>query len=278
MKKGDLKEEIINELMNGGGDMPLFVERMTKVTKFSAQAIYKNIRLLKLEGVIVISGKNIDLSLLYLENQKSRISNALKVLQNNILINKLIKNDGEKLEYAFDNHTEFDLFWTHIYTLVSHSLRHDVSEEARYMILPHDYFYYAFAPTDTFWVESNITKDKENRLVLTHPASLDIDVLSKRKSKLTKNFKYLINKNTLKQSEREYINVIGDIVIVGKMDARFNLSLKDFLTKTHKLPLTSEEKSEIENIIKHKGLYKLKIINSAKKAREIRGKYGKYFA
>lgn len=277
MKKGDLKEEIMRELMGGGGDMPLFVKRMTKVTKFSAQAIYKNIRLLKSEGVVVISGKNIDLSLLYLENQKSRISNALKVLQNNILINKLIKNDGEKLEYAFDNHTEFDLFWTHIYTLVSHSLRHDVSEEARYMILPHDYFYYAFAPTDTFWVESNITKDKENRLVLTHPTPLDLKVLSARAKVLSKSFKYLIDVNALKQSEREYINVIGNIIIVGKVDARFNIRLKEFLSKTKSLPLTQIQRSEIESIIKQKGQYKLRIFNSVKKAEEIRNKYKKYF-
>ena len=281
-KKGNLKEIMVSQLMTGMRDATSFVNDISEHCKCSVQSVYTAMRELALDEIVVIHGKHISLSLIWLAQKKEEIALAEQVYKNmNLLlqISENIKSKGlsEKREmnrFVFKSISELDLFWTQAYTIL---LEKNNNYDAQYLITPHDFFLYTRPATDNFWLNSNVKDKAVTRLIVTHTTHIDRLVILARKKMHGKQIEYLLDQNPFKNKSNIYINVVGDYIFTAKFDEKINKKLEQTISQFKKLDFTKEEKDNMTKIINMQGKFVFVIESNEKKANKYKNKLKKYF-
>ena len=182
--------------------------------------------------------------------------------------------DRSKITFHFKTLSELDLFWTHAYAILA---KKTDPFHPRYMLIPHDFFLYARAETDTFWMKENITKDVTTRLIVTHTFPIDKLAVKKRADFKENPFECLLGENPLKQKPFVYYNILEDYIFKGVFAQNINESIENLLSTIKKLPLTTAEEVRMSELLEQKGYFTLTIERTKKKAEAMEKKLKKYF-
>ena len=289
-KKGNLKEVIVSQMMTGMRDVTSFVNDISKHCKCSVQSVYTAMRELAIDETVVIHGKYISLSLIWITKKKEEIVLAEQVYKNMNLLLQISKNisenklmtksksfSGDKTvnKFIFKSISDLDLFWTQAYTIL---LNKNDNYNAQYLITPHDFFLYTRPATDDFWLNNNVKNKAVTRLIVTYTSPVDRLVILARKKAHGKQIEYLLDHNPLKTKSNIYINVVGDYIFTAKFDETINKKLEQTISLFKKLDLTKEEQNNMKNIINMQGKFTLCIESNEAKANRYRNKLKKYFA
>lgn len=273
MKKG-VQDYIIHKLQEGESVTPDLVLHTSHACNVSSQAVYKILTKLRKDEVVTISKQRTSLSLLYIEKEKERWQFAYRLATSGKELLQVVHEKRNKIIYTFNNLREFDLFWTHSFTILSSNIPTTIP---RYMITPHDFFLYARPETDSFWIKKNVTDNHVSRLVIPYALSLDKEVLKKRKHVSGTHFEFLVGKNPLGQKEHVYYNLLGDYIFTGTLDTKINEEIIHFITNTPHIPQSTKDLTTIQKIIETKGRFTLTIERNKKKAEQMEKKLKKYF-
>ena len=278
-KKGNLKEVIVSQLMTGMRDVTSFVNDISEHCKCSVQSVYTAMRELALDEIVVIHGKHISLSLIWITKKKEEIVLAEQVYKNMNLLLQISENIFEnKLrtenKFIFKSISDLDLFWTQAYTIL---LNKNDNYNAQYLITPHDFFLYTRPVTDDFWLNNNVKNKAVTRLIVTYTSPVDRLVILARKKAHGKQIEYLLDHNPLKTKSNIYINVVGDYIFTAKFDETINKKLEQTISLFKKLDLTKEEQNNMKNIINIQGKFTLCIESNKAKANKYKNKLKKYF-
>jgi DNA-binding PadR family transcriptional regulator len=273
MKKG-VHDYIINTLQEGSLTTEELVLRTSSACNVSAQAIYKTLTNLRKNEVVTISNHTLSLSLLYIEKEKDTWHLAYRIASSGKELSQALKRDKQKIVYSFNTFHELDLFWTHSFTILSANVPISIP---RYMITPHDFFFYARPETDTFWIKKNATNQHISRLLVPYALPLDKEVIKVRRNTSGTEFEFLVGENPLRQKEYIYYNILGDYIFTGTMDKKIHIAVVDFIATHSHIPRSTKDLAVIENILSTKGRFTLTIERNKKKAESMENKVRKYF-
>jgi hypothetical protein len=272
MKK-NVSETIISTLQGGPVLTKDVVMRVSVITKTTPQAVYKTLSLLRKKNHIIISNGITSLSLLYIEQEQEQWNFTKFLYTSNAIISKKLSQDKAKITYTFSTLKELDLFWTHTYTILA-----EKTSDAfiRYMLIPHDFFFYALPVTDNFWVRKNINPVKTSRLVVPYALPLDKKVVRVRKDEARINFEFSLSSNPLNQKEHEYINILGDFIFFAKIDQDIHKDIVSFISSHVDVPKNEKDLSLIRALMTKKGRFTLTIERNKLKAKTMEKKLQKY--
>ncbi len=267
MREMTLEEKIIALLERGPQEKELILTELQK-SDVSVQGIYKALRSLRGKEIVTIHGKNISLSLWWIDKELGRLNRMARMYQSTARTSSFLDlRPGEYVKLRFRTLRELELYWTQAFLLIEEELPLSLPT---YSTAPHDWFYYARPENDALWLRRQ--KSRLQRLVITHPLPLDRSVLRVRtKQKM----EVLFDENPLKQNEEDYKNIIGRFIFETKLDTKVSAIFVSWM-KEHP-SATKQDISEIDSFLDMRGMFTLKISNAPKKAQKIILKLERHF-
>lgn len=262
-----VRESIIKELQSGPRQKNVIIERVMDVERVTIQAVYKELRKLVVDEVVIDKQKKLSLTLTYIEHENKKWRKIKEHYTNQVSIDDLLQlAKGKSQIFTFTNIIDLDLFWTQTFVLLERILP---SEVPRYSIIPHDWFTYARPSTDEVWTGN---KDALRRMVITHPAPADYEIARLRRKE---GCEFTGGENPLKLTEAEYVTLVSDWVFEVEFDKKVAKGLNEYIWSLKKVDEVDPVK--MDELIKMKGTFKLKLSNNPKKAIEYSNKVKKYF-
>jgi len=263
-----LEKSIISILENGPLKKSELIASIRKKNSVSVQGIYKALRTLKIKEIITAHEKNIGLSLWWIDNELERIHCITRAYSSKTRPSLFLNlRSGEYIKLRFRTLRELELYWTQTFLMIEDDL--PLSTPA-YSVIPHDWFYYARPETDTFWLKRQ--KKRIQRLIVTHPLSIDRQIL---KIRIQQKMEVFFNENPLKQSEIDYKNILGEFILEIRLDDKINTLFVDWM-KEHP-DINKENLLIISKLLDTRGTFTMKIIHSPKKSAKIISRLKKYF-
>jgi hypothetical protein len=175
MRKTTLEEKIVILLEKGSQEKEFILTELKK-NNVSVQGIYKAIRVLRKREIVTVHGKNISLSLWWIDKELERLNRMARMYQSAARTSSFLDlRPGEYVKLRFRTLRELELYWTQAFLLIEEEL--PISFPT-YSIAPHDWFYYLRPDSDDLWLHRQ--KSRLQRLVITHPLALDRSVMQVR--------------------------------------------------------------------------------------------------
>lgn len=262
-----VRDSIIIELGKGVRGKSGVIDRVIESEKVTVQAVYKELRALVRDEVVLDKQKKLSLSLPFIEGEYKRWRLTREQYTHQVSFDDFLQlQKGKSLSFNFSNIADLDLFWTQAFIILERILPED---SITYSIIPHDWFMYARPHTDDVWVNQ---QSKLQRVIITHPAEFDWQVIGIRRREgrsLTG------GENPLKLTEYQYITLVGDWVFEVEFDKAVAKELNEYIWSLKNVKDVDQIK--MEELMKRKGSFKLKLSNNAKKAREMSNKTKKFF-
>ena len=268
MPNTHLRGKTIERLMLGVIEKSDLISKLAKENNVTIQGIYKVLNELQKEETITIHGKNVGLSLFWIDRELSRWNQTAYTYQSPSRGNAFLElNVGECLKLRFKTLRELELYWTHSFLLLETKLPLALPA---YSIAPHDWFYYARPESDELWVRRQ--KNRIQRLIITHPAMIDRNVRKERKSP---QFENMFGVNPFDQLDTEYKNIIGEWIFEAKLDATINKQLTEWILSHD--TFAKDERRNIDTILDMRGVFSLRISRLPKRTASMVKKLKKYF-
>lgn len=269
-----LREDIIEHLLPGPQLMGALTEALSLNKKVTVQAVYKVLRQLRMEEVIIVHKHHVSLSHVWLLKEQEKFQFASDAYAHAPLIERLQKGEVTKASFSFKTLNEIDLFWTYTYIQIG---EHVPSHIPTYSIQPHDWYYYARLDTDAYWVKKHTESGRLSRTLLTHSTELDRLVTRERKKKVGELFQYTLGENPLGQSNDRYYNLLGEYIFTVTLDPHIAEKLEALIESEKRIPLSAKGLVTMSEIGIQKGIFKYTIERSSNRAKEMERKIKKYF-
>ena len=262
-----VRESIIEELKDGVRWKSQVIDNVMEREKVTVQAVYKELRKLVADEVVIDKLKKLSLTLTYIEHENKKWRRIKGHYTHEVSLDDLLQlAKGKSHTFTFSNIVDLDLFWTQSFVMLERILPSDIP---RYSIIPHDWFTYARPSTDAVWTGN---KDALRRMVITHSTPVDYEIARQRRDE---GYEFTGDENPLKLSEREYITLVSDWVFEVEFDKTVAKELNEYIWSLKKVSEVNPVK--MDELMKMKGTFKLKLSNNPKKAKEMAGKVKKYF-
>lgn len=262
-----VRDLIIKELQGGVKGKAAIIDRVMESEKVTVQAVYKELRKLVQEEVVIDKQKKLSLTLTHIEHEHKKWKQVLDEYTHQVSFDDFLQlQKGKSLSFTFSTIVDLDLFWTQAFIILERILPGEIP---RYSIVAHDWFSYARPTTDGIWIND---RTRRLRMIITHPAEVDWQIARLRR---TQGYEFTGGENPLKHSEAEYCTLVSDWVFEVEFDKAVAKELNEYI-KTLKNP-QEVDAEKMEHIMKAKGVFKLKLSNNPKKAREFSNKLKKYF-
>ncbi len=268
-----LKDKIITKLSFGSRNVGFLVNEISRDEHVTAQGVYKALRTLRTEEIVLIHNKSASLSLIWISNERERLRAIERSYIAEGYVENLQKKHRGKVSFVFTSLKGLDLFWTHSYSLISENID---AVNISYSIQPHDWYYYARLGTDAYWAQKHRDARRPSRFTITHATRTDKQVMQKRNTEKKLAFESFYG-NPLKQDEHTYFNIIGDYVYKITLDRRISGKLNTFIAKQTGLAFSEEGWGVLSEILTEKGRHKMVIQKSKIIADKIRKKVDRYF-
>ncbi len=271
-KKQKKIEDLILEILIEGKISTLdLIKRILKILPSSSkQAIYKSLKDLRENEIVIYKREEVSLSSLWLK----RVSEFLEKAEQEYKVddgrlNLLSLKEGEKVSYHFNSFYNTDIFWAHAFNLMYDGINKDLPI---LIYNPHEWFLLAREESETYLFNKFI---KDNRKLFTYVP--ETDLLDKFVAKYfdQKNTKYYSNDKHHFKNKNYYVNVFGDFILEAWLDKKVCSLIDDFYKQTK--VFDAEARIKLLEIIKKKGKSRLQISKNKKKAQEIRKIFEKYF-
>jgi hypothetical protein len=262
-----VKSSIITELEKGVRDKAGVIERVMKSEQVTVQAVYKELRALVRDEIVIDKQKKLSLTLTFIEGEYKKWRQVRERYTDQVSFDDLLElPKGKSHTFTFTTIVDLDLFWTQAFIILERILPEEVS---RYSIVPHDWFSYARPTTDDVWTNN---KTRVQRLLITHPAEVDWQIARRRR---TEGYEFTGGENPLKLTEHQYITLVGDWVFEVEFDKTVSTKLCAHIKGLKKVEEADTE--YLSKLMLEKGTFKLKLSNNAKKSKEYAGKVKKFF-
>ena len=262
-----VRDSIIIEHEKGVRSKAGVIDCVMESEKVTVQAVYKEIRKLVQDEVVLDKQKKLSLTLPFIEGEYRRWKQVREHYTNQVSFDDFLQlPKGKNLSFTFSNIIDLDLFWTQAFIILERILPEDIP---RYSIVPHDWFSYARSSTDDVWTNN---KMHSQRLIITHPAEADWQIARLRK---TQGYEFTGGENPLKLRETEYVTLVGDWVFEVEFDKVVAKELNDYIWSLKNVK--NVDQAKMDALMKRKGSFKLKLSNNSKKAREMAQKAKKFF-
>lgn len=254
-------EDSIIRLLSGGSRTPLeLFEAINKEGgKISYQAVYKALKYLTVETVVVKSAKQIAIS-------QEWINKLSKELSGSFILPPL--SIGESVSYSYVSLTHLDAYWKHI----NKALEQKYLDFPIFIYNPYGIWLHL---NDRYQSEVNFLSEFANNqqyafLVIGNDSSLDQNL----KQNYQNNFLQVDLWRDSSLPETDYFTINGDYIITTKL----NKKLAPKITTLYKsLVDINKSKAELEHILKFPNKSKLKLEYNPQKAKMLRRKLFKNF-
>lgn len=259
--------KIIEELENGVKSKAALIEWVRMSESVTVQAVYKELRALIKEEVVLDAQKKLSLTLTYIEQEHKKWRRVLEEYTHKVSFEDFLQlPKGKSHTFTFNTIIDLDLFWTQAFIILERILPEEVP---RYSILAHDWFTYGRPTTDEVWTN----RETNNlRLLVTHPNEVDWQMARRRRSE---GFPFTAGENPLKLSDRQYCTLVSDWMFEIEFDAEVADKLNLYLQSLKKI--ADVDSQVMEKFMNAKGTFKLKLSNNPKKAQEYARKVKKFF-
>lgn len=269
--KDNLKSIVIDLLGRGGMKAIGLVETVKALRpRTTKQGIYKVLRSLKNEEIVVFKKKEVSLSSLWIKKLEHFIETA-KASYNHPKdpgSSFLFLKEGEKISYFFKTFEDTDRFWIHAFDLLG-----DNTDKSIPVLIynPHEWFLLARKDSELRLFD-HLTKNNRNlQSLVAEKDPLDIYV------------KRFFNGKTLQYyslgkypyPSKYNVNVFGDFLIEVDLDQAMTNKIDSVYKKYQEF--SPSILFELLGIIRTKGRNKLTISRNKKKAEAIRKLFKKYF-
>lgn len=262
-----VKESIIKELQSGIKAKSAVIDSVMAAEKVTLQAVYKELRKLAKDEVVLDTQKKLSLTLTYIEHEHKRWRRVLERYTDHVSIDDFLQlPKGKSLSFVFSDIAALDLFWTQAFIILERILPEEAST---YSVVAHDWFSYARPATDDIWTQKHT---RTQRMVITHPAEVDWQVARMRRKQ---GYEFTGNENPFKLNEAQYVTLVSDWVFEVEFDKAVAKVLNEYIRSLKSVDQVNPVR--MNELMKMKGNFKLKLSNNPKKAREMVGKVKKYF-
>ncbi len=254
-------EDIIIRLLSKGKTTPLELHEqiVTDGEKVTVQAVYKALRALIKDSVVVKSGKTLEISQEWVNTLSSTFNTQTTLPQ---------LADGEAAVYNYKSLVNLDAYWKHLMS----ALDDKFEDFPVFLYSPYHIWYHiserSQSESDYF---SSFTKNKHHAFfVIGNNTPLDQNFKKKFHSDYMQIDTW--EKSPLKESS--YLTIIDDYIIDTILDKKLTSAIKTFYSSS----LSPEEASlELNKVLSTSNKAKIKIERNAKKAKLLRKKLFKNF-
>jgi len=268
-----IEDLIVSNLQNGSLPIVKLIKTIEVARPGTTkQGVYKVIRSLKKDEIVVISNKSISLSGVWLAKMEEFFAKARldkTNIENGPENSFLNLRPGERLQYYFRNPVLTDAFWSHVFI----NLVESSSPQNPILIFnPHEWFMLARKENETGLFDRITKRGQKLAVLVDHNTLLDKAIRNNFDNKMSM---YETLSESLYSKNNYYINVIADFVIEVWIDKTVSADIETFYSQTKEFGLN--EKQTLEKILMQKGRNRFSISHNKRKADAIRRKFKKYF-
>ena len=267
-----IEDLILQVLENSPEDTKILIEKIRIVRpKTSKQAVYKALKKMRIDEVIVQTREQVALSDVWLKKLADFVERAQLNYRTTVHpgINFLNLKQGEKIAYTFKTFEAADIFWAHAFGVLSEVLPKTIP---LFLYNPHEWFILVRPESEIFLFEGLKKAGKQLFVIVGNKDHLDIHA---GKYFDGKSLHYFATDNHLFSKPNYYVNVFGDFLIEVWLDERTSVAIDAFYKNTKEFD--GKAKLELLEIIARKGKNKLVINHNKRKADKIRNMFKKYF-
>ncbi|MBP6854771.1 MAG: hypothetical protein KBD26_00095 [Candidatus Pacebacteria bacterium] len=230
----------------------------TKGVKVTIQGIYKALRELISEDIVIKQNQKYSINNLW----RSRI---LKIISNR---NNFSLEEGEEVLYKFNNIFHLDSFWKHILF----DIQNEIGKSPTLGWLPHQFWWYIEGREES---EIEYEQQFKRNKIYYYALIGGKDEIDKKHKLFTQNEYHQIHLETkIPLNRRDHISVMGDYVVTTRIPSTTAKSI-DLLYNT----VSDEEiiKIKLSALLNKPVKITLTIEKSKQKADKLRGMFKKYF-
>lgn len=267
-----LQSGILDILKKGPIEKTALIAQIQKTKPAtSRQGVYKALRVLVREDVVVVNKKTVSLNLNWVKLLNRYAESALthySVKKENAEF-FLNLEEGDSVTYTFKNPTLLDSYWCHaIVALMEHTAR----DEHCFIYDPHYWFIFAHTENELAWHKTFDDSQRQLFLVVGHKTYLDKLVTSIIDSEYVQ---YHMLDAPLFDRPRYYLNIVGEFVLEAWFDETVTKHIEHLYQTTRKL--TPAKTAELRKLVTQPGKNKFKISRNAKKAARFKKKMRQHF-
>ncbi len=255
-------EDIIIRLLSKGKTTPLELHEQIVADgeNVTVQAVYKALRYLIKDSVVVKSGRNVEISQEWVNTLSSTFNTQTTLPQ---------LADGEAAVYNYKSLVNLDAYWKHLMRALDDKL----GNYPVFLYNPFQIWYHISERTQSEdeYYESFAGKKHYAFVVLGNNSKLDQDF----KKKFHNDYLQIDTwaKSTLK--ENSYLTIIDDYIVDTILDGKLTLAIKTYYEASS--TNSEEAKEQLNKVLSSTNKSKIKIERNAKKARVLRKKLFKNF-
>ncbi len=267
-----IEDLILQVLEHGAEDSKVLIEKIRVARpNTSKQAVYKALKKMRSDEVIVQTREQAALSVVWLKKLADFIERAELNYKTTVNpgTNFLNLKQGEKMSYTFKTFEATDMFWVHAFGILSEMLPHTVP---LFLYNPHEWFLLARPESETFLFEGLKKAGKQVFVMAGNKDPLDVYAAKYFDGKI---LQYFATSTPPFPKSNYYVNVFGDFLIEVWLDEKTSELIDGFYKET-KL-FDENAKNNLLKIIARKGRNKLVINRNKRKADKIRNIFKKYF-
>lgn len=271
-KTPKIEDLILEILSNGPQQATTLIEQIKeKRPKTTKQSVYKSLRNLKKDEIIVQTRGHVALSGVWLKKLAAFTEKTKYNYQteNNPSIDFIGLEQGEKISYTFKTFEATDMFWAHTFSVLS-----DTTPQSSPIFLynPHEWFLLARPESEVFLFEGLKKIERKLFVIAGHRDPLDLYV---EKYFDQKTINYFASPTTLFPKSNYYVNILGDFLIEAWLDPEVSEQINLFYKNTK--IFDEQVKNKLLKIVQQNGKNKLTITRNKRKADTIRRLFGKMF-
>ncbi|HEY4477662.1 MAG TPA: hypothetical protein VJB09_00095, partial [Candidatus Paceibacterota bacterium] len=268
----NLEDLILLSLQKGPQNGVQLIHKIQKVRPSTTkQAVYKVLRNLKSQEVVVLHAKRVSLSQIWINKMSEYFNLARRNYAGGVHTGEdfLSLSDGDKISYNFSNPRFTDAFWIHACSILSQVMK---SDEPIYFYNPHEWFLLARYDTERSFFD--LIKKSNQQLLVTVSDNTVLDKL------VAKEFdgdvlQYHMNTKRLFQKDNFYLNIFGDFLIEVWIDKKVSEDIDKFYIESR--VFGAEAFESLQGIINQKGKTKLVISRNKAKAEKLKKLFKKNF-
>jgi hypothetical protein len=267
-----IEDQIISNLQDGSLPIVKLIDLIkTKRPGTTKQGVYRTIRQLKRDEVVVVHQKNISLSAVWLSSMteflsKAQYSNTKSVTPAESFLNL---QQGEKIRYYFKNPILTDAFWSHVFLSLM-----EISPPTSPILIynPHEWFLLVREENEMSLFD-RIT-DRGQKLAVLVGGKTPLDKHVRRHFDGT-NKMYETLPEPVFPKTNYYINILADYIIEVWLDEKISQQIDAFYLKTQIFDKVAFER--LDNILSQRGNNKFLITRNKRKADKLRMLFKRHF-
>lgn len=268
----NLEEYILQHLQKGSCRAADLIEDIKKFRpKTTKQGVYASLRSLRKSEAVVLHGGFVSLNTVWLNKMSDYFSTALLAYTKQGAKTDAILNlqDGDSVQYFFQDPVVTDAFWSHVFFLL---IKITPTLEPVFLYNPHEWFLLARMENEKGLINNVVEQGRLYLMTVGNKYPLDRYV-----SKYFDGTKaqYFMSSKKLFSKENYYLNIIGDYLIEVWLDPVITKKIEEFYKKAEKF--SEEEQNVLQSIISQRGRSKLKVSRNNKKAVRFKKILGKAF-